>query len=344
MLRLTALPLALLCACTAPAETREVQPDGRYSAVGVLDADQRNFIVIGGDGPRGVVDDVLSFSLQSRRWTQRTPWPETTVRGTAVRHGEDIWVFGGSTRGWGELATLHRFGPNTDDSPETLPAREPWPAARYKHAAVLAGDTMWVLGGKNNDGDEPVIHSDLWAWDVRERSWHLQPTDEGPGGIYRQGMVHDAARDVLWIHGGYDQEEQRRDWLWKLDLQTARWERVTWEGEGPGRRASHTLAMLDRGPAAPEGDGVLLWGGHDHDVELWLFDIEARRWRVLPNAGPASPTARDAQVAEITADGRELLVLCGDVLDGSPSGPVCDAWKFEFEISSWQRLANTLVP
>jgi hypothetical protein len=131
------------------------------------------------------------------------------------------------------------------------------------------------------------------------------------------------------VHGGVDQDEERQDWLWTLDLDNRLWNRRSWEGEGPPVRASHTFVVTDR--------GLLVWGGNASDTASWLFDVENSTWTER-DMEPA-PLARDAQVADLHQNGDTLYLIGGDPVSEEVPDFVADVWSMDVASGEWREIA-----
>ena len=150
-------------------------------------------------------------------------------------------------------------------------------------------------------------------------------TTGGPGPIYRQAMAWDSSRRVIWVHGGYDASDSRRDWFWQLSVDTLEWTELDITS-APPLRASHTMVVT---PA-----GILVWGGNASDTAIWLYDPEADSWS---SSDPApAPLARDAQVADISADGLHIWLVGGDPVSEDVPDFVSDVWHLDVASLSWE--------
>lgn len=133
-------------------------PGARCLHTAALDSVSRRMIVYGGQ-QSGPLDDLWSFDLATRQWTERTPPSRPSGRMLAVsfvdREGRFL-VFGGSTRA-GQVSETWAFRLATGewsrlDFPEAPPPREA-PLAAYSEAE----ERFLVFGGEG-DG----LLNDLW--------------------------------------------------------------------------------------------------------------------------------------------------------------------------------------
>lgn len=301
--------LVLLVACGEP------RPDARYSAVGVLDADDRGLHLVGGADVEGRRRDAWRYDLAEDRWERWPDAPQEVFRATAVRLGDDAWVFGGTTDGGRVSADLLRWS-LVDGSWEVVDAG-PGPGPRYKHAAVAVDGRMVVHGGHDDAGG---VWSDAWAFDPLTRSW-TSLGEAGSGALYRQGMALAPSGEV-WVHGGLDGGFTRVDRFWSWDVEAGVWTALP---AGPAERASHTVVTT--------ASGLLVWSGHPDDTAVWTWDGAA--WSAVEAPGPV---ARDAQVSAATSDGSAVWVYGGDPFDDLTVEFLDDLWRWDVAESRWTEV------
>lgn len=327
------LLLAAGIGCTGGGGAGPEAPVGRYSAVGALSADGAALYLVGGGAEEGVLADAWRLDLSTLAWTRLSDAPEPMLRGTAVRDGEALLIFGGEGEDWTDSDRLWRWDLGLDTW--TLLDEGGGPSPRKKHAAVMTSQGMLVHGGHHNDVDPALVLGDAWLWSTQ--GWRALTDDEAaPVGAYRQGLAWDEEAGVAWVHGGYDETDARTDRLWRLTLAEARWEEVTWTGEGPAARASHALAVAPGEVLGSAGAGLVAWGGHATDDSAWAFDPARSTWVAHP-ASPA-PLPRDAQVTDLSPDGRTLYLACGDPVEADVADFVCDVWALSLPTRTWTEL------
>jgi hypothetical protein len=134
-------------------------------------------------------------------------------------------------------------------------------------------------------------------------------TGESPAAREDHTLIVDPDGEAAWLYGGRAGDRVFGD-LWRLDLATDAWSRVSPPGERPSRRFGHAAAWLP-------GIGMTIFGGQAgatfHD-DLWAFDPEAGVWRPLPGDG-RRPEARYGTCAAVGPDGR-LWISHGFTADG----------------------------
>lgn len=300
--------LLLLLACGGG------RPDARYSAVGVVDASEEWFYLVGGADTEGRKADAWRYHLEDGTWERLPDAPQEVFRATAVRLGDEAWVFGGTTDGGRVNADLLRWSLATG-SWELVDAGA-GPGPRYKHAAVGFEGAMLVHGGHD---DADGVWGDAWSFDPGARTWTALGEGE-PGPLYRQGLAADGAGGV-WVHGGIDGAFERRDELWGWEPGAGGWTALP---VGPAERASHTVVSTSA--------GLLAWSGHPDDPAVWTWDGSA--WSDVDAGGPV---ARDAQVSVVTG-GETVWVFGGDPFDELEVEFLDDLWRYDVGAEAWTEV------
>ncbi len=266
--------------------------------------------------------DAWRFSIDQRTWERLEDPPESLFRSTLVRFGDEALVFGGTSGGGEENDRLWKWG--LSDGSWT--AMEGAPGGRYKAAAEVVGEDVWMLhGGRTDDSGEEQTLSDAWLHSPQSGIWDEVTPAEDPGPRTRHALAWDGEA-TLWLQGGIDDDNTRHEDVWSFDLDTRTWTGVPASGEGPGVRASHSMVFFD-------GD-LIVWGGRGDDDTVWAFDTLDHSWRRLAEGGPAG---RDAQVTDLH-DGL-LYIMGGDPSDDEtlPSF-VNDVWVLDIADGTWEEL------
>ena len=223
-------------------------------------------------------------------------------------------------------------------TPLSLPrwaARTPLPEARSRHAAVLVGDQVYVLGGEDADGR--TLDS-VTAYDLRFNRWRDLPPMPEP--LANHGAA--ALDGRIYVVGGSansasnDGEISLRDKLYVLDLPEGDDQPGGWQEVGG-------LPYPVAGALLAENDGALYLAG-GWDGERMRDEV----WRWTPGADVADPGAWE-QVAEletaaafsggVVVDG-ELFVIGG--YDGQRE--LADAAALNLESGEWRRLPPMSTP
>jgi hypothetical protein len=318
---------SLLAACTD-----DPRPVGRYSHIGLLDTATNRLHIAGGSDLETFFVDAWSFDLDNLTWKTEAPIPQATHRSIAVSSGPSQGlVFGGTT--WEDAETNDLFAWNLQDgSWNSTPGPDsPIPAPRYKHAAAWDGARLWIMGGRENDTESPIVFDELWSKNGEEE-WVSHPMTNGPGPLFRQGMAWDSENGKLWVYGGIDDENVRSDALFSYDPETQIWENGEVIGSAPLQKASHSLVWTN--------GGLIAWGGHATDTASWRYDIAANTWTERDTT-PA-PTARDAQVTALSDDGATLYIVGGDnFAEEATEDFLSDVWSMDTASGEWTQLKET---
>ncbi len=142
----------------------DITPDGakpgiRCLLTGALDRTSRRMIIYGGQR-NGPLDDLWSYDLASRAWTELTPATRPTGRFFASsfvnREGRFV-VFGGSTAN-GNSNETHAFNFQTGQWNQLEIAAPPSARNGMMGAYIEAEDRFIIFGGISNDG----FQNDVW--------------------------------------------------------------------------------------------------------------------------------------------------------------------------------------
>ncbi|MBK9644635.1 MAG: hypothetical protein IPO67_05715 [Deltaproteobacteria bacterium] len=218
---------------------------------------------------------------------------------------------------------------------------------------VAARGQLFLYGGNSStNGASFTPLSDLWSFDLTNKTWTLLQEDAGPG----ERLFHSAAispdERTLYVYGGGDERAFTGPFfgdLWALDLDS-----MTWTELSDGREDEAPAARIWAGLHGLDGQ-VLLWAGHDdgklgNTNELWTFDLGAGAWTAVTmgdtlNSGangfcdfPAdfvtpdldAPERRNAMVSALDGDGK--LWTFGGKTD---CGIINDVWSLELGSLAW---------
>jgi len=324
----TSISLVLLiCACT-----EDPRPVGRYSHIGVLDHESNQLHIAGGSDLESYFVDAWSFDLAGLTWSPEAPIPQATHRAVAVgTSNRKARVFGGTTWEEQESDDLFEWDLETGSWNLIQTSESPRPTPRYKHASAWDGQKMWIMGGRENDGELPVVLDELWSLDSSE-TWQTHATTGGPGPLFRQGMAWDSTREGLWVYGGIDDEGDRSDHLYFFDATADRWNEIVPSGNRPLQKASHSMVYTH--------GGLIVWGGHASDTASWRFDIATDTWTERDTE--PSPSPRDAQVTVLSEDGNTLYIMGGDNFETDAHDDfLSDVWAMDTATGEWTLLKTT---
>eukprot|EP00249_Psilotum_nudum_P023895 c29021_g1_i1 orf=551-3595(+) len=177
-------------------------------------------------------------------------------------------------------------------------------------ATALEGST--AAGGPHSPGGNAGIRlagatADIHCYDVLSNKWtRLNPAGEPPSP--RAAHAATAVGTMVVIQGGIGPAGLSTEDLHVLDLtqQKPRWHRVVVQGQGPGPRYGHVMALVGQ-------RFLLAIGGNDgkHPLaDVWALDTSAKpyEWHRLEPEGDGPPPC---MYATASARGDGLLLLCG---------------------------------
>ena len=184
------------------------------------------------------------------------------------------------------------------------------PEGRYTSALALSGHGVVMFGGHSQTLDRAkTFYGDLWC--LHDATWRrIHGPEIGPGPRYGFGWA--AAKDTLYLFGGFDGASDRAD-FWQLDLESLEWRRLP---DGPSARYCPALGIAE--------DRVVLFGGRSksdskHNLaDTWIFD---GAWQEHSVDGGPCYHAKSAYAS----DGHRMFLYAGE----GPRGHVSDLWCFE---------------
>ena len=160
--------------------------------------------------------------------------------------------------------------------------------------AKAAKNEVLLYGGEYFDGRKTYVYGDLYKLDVKKNSWSQIVCKKPPKP--RSGHQSFAHKGYFYTFGGeYTSPNQKnfnhyRD-LWRLDLATWEWEKLSMKGASPSARSGHRIAVY-------KGKAVLFGGFYDTGKELkyyndlWVFDIDSLKWSTHGQPGQHCPSPR----------------------------------------------------
>lgn len=184
------------------------------------------------------------------------------------------------------------------------------PAGRYTSALFRDGESLLMFGGNRQDPTtDNTYFGDLWR--LAENRWtRVHGPEQGPGARYGFGWAADARS--MYLFGGFDGLGDRDD-LWKLDLESRNWSRLS--AHGPPARYCPALGVID--------GVVYVFGGRSKSnpklnlADTWRYD---GAWTQLDVEGPGYH-AKSAYASAHDA----FYIFGGE----GPRGHLSDIWAFD---------------
>jgi len=189
--------------------------------------------------------------------------------------------------------------------------------AQSEPTPTEATDTEVATAGSLADVTLPFI----------DPKWQRITPDAGPAAREDHTWTVDGDGRYAYLFGGRDGEKEFGD-LWRYDLQRDTWKRLAPKGAAPASRFGHSAVWA-------EGHGLVIFAGQrgpDFFDDLWVFDPDQRRWRVLPARGQV-PKRRYGSCMVVGTDGR-LWISHGF----TSSGRFDDTRAYNLKTERWATL------
>ena len=227
-------------------------PAPRYCGCMAWDPTRARLVVYGGrdlSAPTRA-PETWELDVEGARWrlVEGATEPPGTV-GCAMAYlpsTEQVYLFGGGGTGGFDDSTF-RYDAAAGAWVE-LDA--PGPLARYDGYLFPSRDgAALLLFGGSYGARGAAFYADLWRFDPIAETWSELALPDGPRGRRTPWIVHDPARDGLYIGFGFDGEMEAIGDLWHLDLDARAWRSIEIAADGPVARG-FALAL-------PGGAGAL---------------------------------------------------------------------------------------
>ena len=171
-----------------------------------------------------------------------------------------------------------------------IPAGAGWPAARVGHAGTVAGNKLYVYGGRVGKEFADQTLADLTVFDPAESSFTVvtaAASSPAPPPLSYHSLTSSATH--LFLFGGCTVDHGRSSGLWSFELSSGVWEQLS-GGESLGGPAACG------GSSAVHVDGsVHVLFGYNGKQELdqhFVFSLSQRAWQQVQAVGSSSPTPR----------------------------------------------------
>ncbi|VVA26883.1 PREDICTED: acyl-CoA-binding [Prunus dulcis] len=197
------------------------------------------------------------------------------------------------------------------DQWKALPVSGPRPPARYKHAAVVVDEKLYIIGGSRNGRHL----SDVQVFDFRNLLWSnikLKPNsdkfeDSGLQEVLPAISAHNMVKwgNKILLLGGNSKKLSDKIIVWVIDLETHLCGIVETSGKVPVARGGQSTTLV--------GSRLIMFGGEDRSRRLWndvnILDLETMTWDVV-EAMQTPPAPRCDHTAAVHAE-RYLQIFGG---------------------------------
>ncbi|GJM87401.1 hypothetical protein PR202_ga03351 [Eleusine coracana subsp. coracana] len=253
----------------------------------------------------------------------------------------------------------------------------PRPSARYKHAAEVVQDKLFVVGGSRNGrslSDVQVFDFKTFMWsaliptrDQNHLNHENNDTDQPFPALPGHSLVKWKNNLVVIAGNIRSQSALNKVSVWLIDVETNSWSALDTYGKVPDhkRRLLNDLHILDLetmmweevktakgGPAARYDHSaalyadqyLLIFGGSSHSTcfnDLYLLDLQTMEWS-RPDTQGAHISPRSGHAGTMI-DENWYIVGGGDNASGSTDTIVMNGSKFVWSVvtsvSAWDPLA-----
>ncbi len=158
--------------------------------------------------------------------------------------------------------------------------------------------------------------------------WRKVTPRRGPDAREDHTWTVDGDGRFAYLFGGRDGGTYFGD-LWRYDLESDVWKRLSPRGKRPEPRFGHSAVWVD-------GHGVIVFAGQrgpDFFDELWAYDPAANKWRKLPGKG-AVPKRRYGSCMVVGPEGR-LWISHGFTF----AGRFDDTRAYNLKTERWASIA-----
>ena len=141
-----------------------------------------------------------SQAVPISQWNSTAVLPEGLASGTAVTYGDFVYVVGGKNSSENGVATIYGARIKTDGGLENWSGAGQLPLPLYLHAAVVAGDGLFVIGGWDGQGTRAEVWRAPFLSDGRSGGWVAFP------GYASTLDLHDAVlfNGRIYVVGGWN--------------------------------------------------------------------------------------------------------------------------------------------
>jgi Kelch motif/Galactose oxidase, central domain len=231
------------------------------------------FLYGGQDISEGVLSDTWMLELNEgsdeEKWYKVKCFGETP--GPLCRHGSlvyknMIYIIGGND-GYNENAMVYTF--DIENSSWTRNSAI-FPGVD-SHTTVLYDNKAIIFGGYQGG----FLTNCIYKLDLDTMQYTLVDTTDSPCvRAYHTAVVY---KNYMWIYGGISNDSYCLQDMWKLNLESFKWEEISFSGDSPGKVSGHSACVY--------GDVMLVFGGV-RDVlketnEMYTYDFIRNTWVLI---------------------------------------------------------------
>ncbi len=213
--------------------TAEPVPLERYGTAAVLDAVEGRMISFAGFTTAGRFEDVWSFELSERVWTEISSTSDPGKRclhsGSYDENRGRMIIYGGQ-RGAAALDDLWALDLVSNSWTELTPAERPVGRIFTAHVYDLSNDRVIIFGGNKDRDGVDALTDEVLVFDLAQGAWdEMSPDGDGPEAREGSAAVYIPSQDRMVLFGGNGSGGNFND-VWSLERLSG--ERQTAIGDG----------------------------------------------------------------------------------------------------------------
>lgn len=239
------------------------------------------------------------------------------------------------------VALVSACAPVLADGWTVHPATGVGPTERSAPAVSALGKDVYVFGGVFDSLTAPqhVPYNDLYRFDTRSDRWtRLQPQGPvPPPRAFAASVAHAASQRIFVFGGGVNTDPFYADFsvyddLWAYSTRGNTWTQIQPRTPGPSGRSRPAVWMV--------GNRMYLFGGINGFFstlnDLWVYNVESRRWtELIPDGAAGSPPPRHEAAYGTGAQGGRLILYGGETLGQFGFETLADTWEYDIVCNRW---------
>ena len=223
------------------------------------------------EGPQGGLWQIEIGQFDQGDWEELQAPDQGLSRHSAIIKSDSMYIFGGSNTSEEFNRTL--VFDLRSLSCRTINAEAPrCPPALDSHSACLYedGPAAWmVVFGGYSAGERT---NGVFTLNLVNEQWKRAQTSNGPGP--RSSHTAVVFQNHMYVFGGTNEEGEKLNELWRLDLRTYFWENIVGEGDLPSGRSGHSAVVY--------GDVMIVFGGMKDITketnEMYSYSFSTNAW------------------------------------------------------------------
>jgi hypothetical protein len=221
-------------------------------------------------------------------WEVNSNGPPALTRHTAVLYQDRMYLFGGTDNTL-ENQTVYVLDLTSQQWTSKGPEAAQLPPAIDSHSAVVYSGKMIVFGGFIGGSRS----NRAFCLDLPTLRWReIEAAGELP--IPRASHSAVVNADGMYVFGGNGEDGTKFADMWKMDLLTWEWVRISPKGDLPEGRSGHS--------ACSYANSMVIFGGvrelTKETNEMWAFSFSTMEWTLLQEERKIEDPVSAAQLEE----------------------------------------------